>query len=126
MMRGSQIISTPRSVSSRINRPAPCFRVMMARGAGTVALVPVAAAADQVAELIEPLTHPLSPRGIQAGGAIAQGPGERLERRRCPGEGRLARHQRGTPKGAGKAQGLDGVAGVGAGEKGLQPIQTLA
>ena len=30
--RGSQIISTPRSVSSRIRRPAPCFRLMIASG----------------------------------------------------------------------------------------------
>ena len=31
-MRVSQIINTPRSVSSRINRPAPCFNVITACG----------------------------------------------------------------------------------------------
>ena len=30
--RGSQIINTPRSVSSRISRPAPCFNVITACG----------------------------------------------------------------------------------------------
>ena len=32
MSRGSQIISTPRSVSVRISRPAPCFRLIAACG----------------------------------------------------------------------------------------------
>ena len=32
MRRGSQIMSTPRSVSSRIKRPAPCLRLIIASG----------------------------------------------------------------------------------------------